>query len=52
MLYISTDSYTKFPEKPYDFKPLMFITAFTKGRYCPYSESTEVSSYAKLVRSL
>ena len=30
----------------------MFIAAFTTGRYCPNSESTEVSSYAKLVRSL
>lgn len=52
MLYIRTDIHTKAQEKHCDFKHRMFITAFTIRTYCPYSESTEVSSYAKLVRSL
>jgi hypothetical protein len=30
----------------------MFSTAFTTGRYYPNSESAEVSSYVKFVRSL
>lgn len=52
MFYIRTVRYTKVQEKHWIFKPGMFVTAFTINTYCPYSESTEVSSYAKLVRSL
>ena len=52
MLYICTDRYTKVKEKTYVFKSRIFITAFTRWRYCPYSESNDVSSHAKLIRSL